>query len=125
MFFVDLFVALIIGFLFTMIFAVLFESRGPWEVWWVFLLIVVLGAWVGGLWLAPMGPVWYGVTWLPFLFAGLFFALLLVAATPPAPRRRTEMTYAEAETSTGVAAFSIFFWILILGLLVAIILAYV
>ena len=122
---IDFLVALLIGLIFTTLFALLFDNRGPWDIWWVFLLVILLGAWMGGNWITPFGPPLFGVSWLPFLLAGLFFALLLIAATPPAPRTRTNMTYAEAETRSTFAALNVFFWILILGMIAAIILAYI
>ena len=126
MFFVDLIFALVIGFLLTLLFALLFNARGPWEVFWPFLLIVVLGAWVGGVWFEPFGPVMYDVAWLPFVFAGLLFALLLAATTPPKPApRRAELEPGEAAAEVGLAVFSIFFWVLILGLIGLIIAAYI
>lgn len=123
MFFIDLLFALVIGLLLTALFALLFNTRGPWEVIWVFLLIIVLGAWVGGLWLVPFGPVLFDVAWVPFLLAGLFFALILAAATPPPPTAAgTSVSPAGTEAAL---AFSIFFWILLLGLVAAIVLAYI
>ena len=123
MFFIDLLFALIIGLLLTALFALLFDTRGPWDVLWVFLLIVVLGAWVGGLWLVPFGPVMFDVAWIPFLLAGLFFALILAAATPPSTTASpTSVTPTESQAAV---AFSVFFWIMLVGLAVAIILAYV
>jgi hypothetical protein len=48
-FFIDLLFALVIGILLTAVFALLFDVCGLWDVWWVFLLVVFLGAWAGGL----------------------------------------------------------------------------
>ena len=124
MFFVDLLFALLIGLLLSVLFTLIFDARGPWDIFWVFLLLVVLGSWVGGLWLVPFGPVLFDVAWIPFLLAGLFFALILAAATPPPPfSTRTDVT--PPAGSGTVLAFSLFFWILLLGLVAAIILAYV
>jgi len=125
MFFVDLLVALAVGLLLTVIFGALFRNQGPWGIWWVFLILIFLVAWAGGVWVRPFGPVWFDVAWLPFLFVGLFFALLL-AAIPPLPRRTYGETVVEAQAEDAViAAFSVFFWVLLIGLLVAIVLAYV
>ncbi len=123
MFFVDLIFALLVGLLLAVLFSALFDARGPWDVFWAFLLIVILGSWVGGLWLVPFGPVLFDVAWIPFLLAGLFFALLLAAATPP--RRTVVRGGAAAPGSEAALAFSIFFWILLAGFIAAIILAYV
>jgi len=127
MFLVDLLVALAIALLLTAIFTAGFRNRGPWDVWWVFLLVVFLGAWAGGLWLAPFGPTLFDVAWLPFLFVGFIVALMLAAAVPPA---RPPRTYGEAVAEAraeeaAVATFSIFLWVLLIGLAVAILIAYV
>jgi hypothetical protein len=122
MFLMDLLFALVIGVLFTVLFAVLFRARGPWASLLVFFFIVFLAAWTGGLWLDPFGPPLFGVYWLPFLLIGLFFALLLAAATPPVPRTRTE---AVVEAKASALAFNVFFWVLIVGLIVAVLVAYI
>jgi len=127
MFFVDLLFALAVALLLTAIFTAGFRNRGPWDVWWVFLLVVFLATWAGGLWFAPFGPTLFDVAWLPFLFVGLLVALLLAAAVPPA---RPPRTYGEAVAEAraeeaAIAAFSIFFWILLISLAVAVVLAYV
>ncbi len=123
MFFIDILVALAIAVLLTALFVAVFRTTGPWAGFWIFLLVVFLASWAGGVWLTPFGPPIFGITWLPFLITGLFFALLLAAATPVYPARKTTTpeTAAEAETA---AAFSIFFWVLIAGLGLFILLAY-
>jgi hypothetical protein len=128
MFFVDLLFALAVALLLTAIFTAGFRNRGPWGMWWVFLLVIFLGTWAGGLWLAPFGPTLFDVAWLPFLFVGLLVALLLAAAVPLArpPRTYGEAAVAEARAEeAAIAAFSIFFWILLISLAVAVVLAYV
>jgi len=123
MFLVDFLFALVIGFLLTVLFSLLFDSRGPWDTMWVFLLLVVLGTWVGGLWIVPFGPVLFEVSWIPFVLAGLMFALLLSAAAPPttlADQPNVPTTAPQTEL-----AFSIFFWLLLVGLVVAVVLAYI
>ena|SRR6056297_3623414 len=102
---------------------------GPWEGWIWFALLLFLFTWTGGAWVRPYGPASPGYTWLPFLFFGLFFALLLAAAVPPRPprNRREAVRQArkanEAEEFTAVA-LGIFFWILLVGLILALILRY-
>jgi hypothetical protein len=126
MFIADFLFALAVGLLLTALFGAVFRTRGPGAAWWTFLLIVFLAAWAGGLWVRPFGPPLFGVTWLPFLLMGLFFALLLAAAIPVRPpRTRAEaIAQARAEEAT-VTAIGVFFWILLIGLLVSILLGYV
>jgi hypothetical protein len=125
MFIADFLFALAIGLLLTVLFGLVFRTRGPGAVWWTFLLIVFLAAWAGGLWVRPFGPPLFGVTWLPFLLMGLFFAILLAAAIPARPPR----TYGEAIAQTRaeeatVTVIGVFFWILLFGLLLAVVLGY-
>jgi len=104
MFFVDLLFALLIGLLLSVLFTLIFDARGPWDIFWVFLLLVVLGSWVGGLWLVPFGPVLFDVAWIPFLLAGLFFALILAAATPPPPFSTRRWRQNRSATAAGNAS---------------------
>jgi hypothetical protein len=126
MFLTDLLFALVIGLLLTGLFNLLFRNRGPWGLWWVFLIVVFFATWAGGVWVTPFGPIWFGVAWLPFLLIGFLVALLLAAATPTQlPRTRSEaIAQAEAE-SAGAVALSVFFWVLLIGFIGSIIIAYV
>jgi hypothetical protein len=113
--------AIVIGLLFYYVFRV----SGPWGSFWTFLLVLILGGLAASAWIAPVGPVYYEVAWIPILLIILIFALFLAAATPPGARRHPYKTAAEEElepnnlASTGaVAAFGIFFFLLIIFLLV-------
>jgi hypothetical protein len=102
---------------------------GPWEGWIWFALLLFLFTWAGGAWVRPYGPVSQGYAWLPFLFFGLFFAFLIAAAVPPRPprNRREAIRQARAENEAVEAtsmALGIFFWILLVGLILALILRY-
>lgn len=121
----DLLIALAIGLLLTAIFSAALGNRGPWGLWWVFLLVVFLTAWAGGAWITPFGPPLFGAYWLPALLVGLAIALLVAAAAPlPARRVTARGTNAPAAEGAGVA-LGIFFWIFVVAMLVAIIVAYV
>ena len=125
MFFADLLFALAIGLLLTVIFSAGFRRTGPWGLWWVFLLIVFLAAWTGAVWVRPIGAPLFGVNWLPLVFMGVLFALLLAAIPPATPPRTRAQAVAQAETEEAVAvAFGAFFWILLVGLLVTVLLGY-
>ena len=120
--------AIVFGILLTLIFRSLFRRPGPWARGIVFFLVVFLAAWVGGVWIAPFGPALFGSYWLPFLLAGLFMALILAAAMPrsekPKPPKGMEEPVTR-ENYVPAARFDIFFYILIGGMLVAIVLGYV
>jgi hypothetical protein len=126
MFFFDLLFALIIALVLTGLFAAGFRGHKTVSVLVGFFVLVLLVTWAGGLWLNPIGYPLYGVNWIAFIVVGLIVALLITALLPPArpPRTRREaeqQARVEAET---LAIFDLFFWILILGLILAIIAAY-
>ncbi len=150
MFWLDLLVAFIIAIILAVIFGGL-GRYGPWRgiVW--FFLIVLLAAWVGGVWAQPIGPPVYGVYWLPFLWIGLLIALLLAAASPrrpappplppppagqppppppagqpppPPPERANPPSREEPVTSVAAATFGFFFWILLIGFVIALFVHY-
>lgn len=100
------------------------KSRGPWGSAWTFWLVIFLGIWAASLWVYPSGPIAYGVSWLPLLFVGFFFAVLLAAAIPP--RRRTPEVDEEAYTEIPreSRALGVFFWLLVLIMVIAIALGY-
>jgi len=81
MFFTDVMTAIIVA---TVIMVPLYLTgrTGPWSgrIW--FGLVLFLFTWVGGVWGGPYGPVLWGVSWLPFVFFGLIFALLMAAGVP-------------------------------------------
>lgn len=117
-------VALIVGILLVSVVALLFGRRGPWAtpgpgggfLW--FFLVVFLGAWAIGTWVSPVGPVAWGVAWVPFVFGALAIVLLLAALTPTRP-----LTPAEAEAEARAeATVGVFFWAFVLVLVVAIVL---
>ena len=120
-FIIVLFIALFIA----SIFFYGFRSRGPWGAFWVFLLILFLSAWVGRLWIAPAGPVIWGFAWLPVIFFVLIIALAIAVASPREEERTVDYEDTRTEVTEGdrqaAAAFGIFFWILLLILIAAII----
>jgi hypothetical protein len=124
MFLLDLLVAFVLALLITGILSAALGNRGPWGLWWAFLLVLLLATWAGGLWITPFGPPLWGVSWLPMLFVGLTLALLLAAAVPKPPGTREDaLAQARAEAATA-AAFSWFFWVSLIGLAIAILVAY-
>lgn len=116
-------IAIVIALFFSLIFSYVFKNRGPWSSLWTFFLILFLAVWAGGLWLAPVGPYWHEISIVPLIFIGLLFALLLAAATPPAtPSPDIRKTGEEIqEKNKAAAAVGLFFWILLVALIAAII----
>ncbi|MBD3182452.1 hypothetical protein GF312_09185 [Candidatus Poribacteria bacterium] len=74
--------AIIVGVLVTVIFAVIFHRKGPWQNVGIFFLIIFLGVWAASLWIVPVGPNIMGIYWVPVLLTGLILGLLMIAATP-------------------------------------------
>jgi hypothetical protein len=80
--------------------------------------------------MTPFGPLLYGVPWLSFLFVAIIIALLLTALTPPAERftereGRLETKGRRRTDADTMVAMDVFFWVLMLGLVAAIVAAYV
>jgi len=117
----DFFFALVLALLLAWIFQAAFGTRGPGDRFIWFFLIIFLFAWAGGVWIAPIGPMWWGVSWIPVLATGIFIALLLTAAAPGTPRNRREARTQAATEDTVAAALGIFFWILVVLLVLSII----
>jgi hypothetical protein len=92
----------------------------------VFLFFLIfLVAWAGGVWLPPFGPVLLGGHWLPILFTAFLVVLLLLALIPPRPPRSRREAIQQAEQQMGSeSALGVFFWILVIGLSIAIIVHY-
>jgi hypothetical protein len=84
---------------------------------WIFVLIVFLATWSTQLWIQPIGPVYWGVSWAPVISAAIFFWLLILALTPPYTRSKTETTPEAAESSV---AIGFIFWIMLVVLLISI-----
>jgi hypothetical protein len=128
MFIVELMYALIIGLAIAWIFGFALNTRGPWNSFLWFFVIIFMFSWGGGVWITPFGPTGWGVAWLPFLFVGIFISLLLSAATPRSARRRIgpkgqatpvgtlkEQTAGERDVEY---ALDYLFWLLVFGLAV-------
>ena len=130
MFLVDLLIALLIGLFLVLLFSALFRDQVPWGSVWIFLLIVFLVTWAGGIWIGPFGPTIFDVAWLPFLFVGIFITVLLAATVPPqsAPPKSEKETIEQARrTETAQSALSgltLFFWLSLVLTIIVITLAY-
>lgn len=119
--------------------------RGPWGAFWVFLLVLILAAWAGRYWITPAGPILWGYAWLPLFFWVFMIALLIGIASPTeeeriettgtdqeriisrqdkkraAADRESRVRATDPEASGAAAAFGIFFWLLMLIFIAAII----
>ena len=131
--------AILVAILISAIFYYALKARGPWGSFWSFFLVLLLIIWAAELWVRPIGPVYWGIAWIPLFFIGLIFALLLAAiptydedypdegvieqermANSTNINRRKEAERAAA----GAAAIGWIFWVFIIILTVAIIIGY-
>lgn len=87
----------------------------------IFFLVLFFSGLAAQFWVVPFGPVIWGVYWLPVIFIVLMFALLLSA--PPA-HRRPAPAKENSVTDPAVTAMSVFIWILLLVLAVAVIVGF-
>ncbi len=127
MFIVDVLFALVMAAIFTMIFAIGLRRTGPWSSILVFFAVVFLAAWAGGLWISPAGPVFLGIYWVPILLVAFLVALLLASIRPPPTRHVETISEAETEAQQRRAverAFDAFFWALLIGFMIVIVLGY-
>jgi membrane protease YdiL (CAAX protease family) len=111
----DLLVAFAFALLMVWIFSLVFKTKGPWNKFIHFFLVVGLFAWAGGVWLVPFGPKWYGIGWMPILLMCFIAILMVTAATSRSPQGIVKKKRI-IEESEGKAALDIFFWLLIIGL---------
>ena len=123
----------IIALVFSVIFAWIIRRQGPRGGFFWFFLIILLATWAGGIWIGPIGPVLWGVYWLPFLFIGFIFSLILSLSTKDRKPRTREETLKEIEDVRKEEALqeltyvtlNLFFWFLLASLVVAIVARYV
>lgn len=120
MFWTELLFLIAVATLFTLVFVVGLRRPGPWAAWWTFFLVIFLAAWAGSLWLAPVGPIFFGIYWLPIMLVSLVFAVLLAAVTPITgnePNSKvetiTEVKQKEEEAKAAESTVDAFFWVLI------------
>lgn len=127
MFLLDLLFVLVFALLLTAIFGAGFCRQRESGILLGFFIILFLAIWAGGIWIVPFGPYLWGVPWLTFLLMGLLMALLLSTFSTQGqrPRTRAEAVAQAEEASAAVVFFNVFFWILVIVLLVAIIARYV
>ncbi|HYG18094.1 MAG TPA: hypothetical protein VD816_04160 [Ohtaekwangia sp.] len=122
--------ALMMALLFTVIAVFFFQRRGPWGSSWTFFIVLFLALWIVSIYVRSVGPIYWGIAWVPFFLVGLVVSILLVAIIPNAgrigdgdpdkadPFPVTE-EYQERNVRTGTTGK--FFWILVLIMVMAIV----
>ena len=132
MFLLELFAALTVAFVLSALFALATRKQGLRKGLFLLFLILFLATWAGGVWMKPFGPVLWGIHWLTFLLVGAVVALILAVAqskSEPHGRQETiemlERMKQEREVEKAVwVTLTIFFWVLVLILLSAIVIRY-
>jgi hypothetical protein len=103
------------------------ETEQTWLAILFVLPLLFFAFWAANLWIQPVGPVVWGVSFFPVLIVGLIAMLLIAAATPPRPRDtivvETEESR-EARQAAGAAALGFFFWLVLLILMGSVVVAY-
>jgi hypothetical protein len=128
MVFIELVFALAVALFLTVVFAVIGRQAKSARRVLIFFIIIFFGAWAGGIWLTPVGPVLLGVYWLSFFAVGLIFALVMEAVAAFSGKSLSQSQEEKTDTKEEGEIESvmwIFFWVLIVGFVAAIVFGYV
>jgi hypothetical protein len=71
-------------------------------------------------WIAPFGPVYFGIAWAPLLFIVLLITLLLAAPSPYARDITSASKPVTDNETTAAATISVIMWILFVMLLIVV-----
>jgi hypothetical protein len=128
MFYSGLFAAALISLILTLVSAFFLGKRGPWGSLWTFFLVLFLTLCTVSIYIVPIGPIYWGIAWIPITIAGIIVTILLIAAMP----HQIKMDAQEKEDSMRLESINRhdfpttpvgrFFWILIVAFIIAIIL---
>lgn len=127
--------AVVIALLFTLVLVSLLGWRRPGAMQTesvvtsgvFFFMILALATWAAGSWMAPRGPMAFGVPWLAWMGVALVVTLIVGAATQPWDRNRSRRGMPTATAGTAPATvenemvavgFGLAFWALVVLLLV-------
>ncbi len=122
--FVSIALSVVFALLFSAILVYGFSRRtaGPFDGMLFLFLIIFMFTWGLGSWMAPVGPVFGGVSWLSYLIIAIVVMLLIGALLPPSrPRGSRAADRAvegdEAAQAVGIT-FGFFFWFMLITLFV-------
>lgn len=135
MFWIDLIIAVLIAFVFSIFLIAVIRWRRPgtsgiWPTLSFLLIFLFLVIWAGGIWLIPFGPKFLSINWLPFIVSAITISLILVTLIPPQTGRKTTVKLVRTEeknkqeTNDRELITGIFFWVLILALIAVIVIKY-
>lgn len=116
---------LIVSLVAALVVSLALGGRRPWKSLAALFAVVFLSVWSLGLWMAPFGPHWGQLYWLPFLFAAIIVILIVMAMAPqPPPANKEERNLEEKEEVEAARGLGVFFWILAVIAIVMIFLRY-
>ncbi|MFW5686545.1 MAG: hypothetical protein ACOC0O_07830 [Spirochaetota bacterium] len=118
-------IALVFAVVLAALFGALFGGRSGVPGFVLVFVLLFLFAWAAAVWIGPIGPMVLGVYWLPGLVVTLLIFLLLAAFAERRPPRSTREARMEIEARNEIeSVFGVLIWVVIGGLVVAILLAY-
>lgn len=101
------------------------EAEQAWAAVLFVFPVLFFAFWAANLWIAPIGPVYWGVAFFPVVIVGLVLILLIAAAAPPRARNTPVVETTEnSKTAAPDVALGFFFWLVLLLLIGAIVAAY-
>jgi hypothetical protein len=114
--------AALVSLILTVVSVFFLGKRGPWGTLWTFFLVLFLTLCVVSIYIAPIGPVYWNVAWIPITIAGIIVTILLIAAMPHTGQRPTSTGTSEPVAKSGPYATPVgrFFWLLIILFFIAI-----
>ena len=116
----SIFAAIILALIISLLFAPGYR-RGSFAPLITFFFVLFMAGIASQYWILPFGPALWGISWMPLLFILLIFTLLFAAPSPY--ERKAAKTNNTPETAS-VAAISIFIWLLLLMLSIAILIGF-
>ncbi|MFW5871736.1 MAG: hypothetical protein ACOCUT_01380 [bacterium] len=130
MFWAEFFIGILFAAIFTIIFATILKKSGPWGSPLIFFIVVLLASYAISRWMLPVGPVVWGIYWIPLFWIALIVSLLLAAVTPPSAgieqeqSTGREISPAEKAAESSFIVLNAFFWIFLIVILLAIIMSF-
>jgi hypothetical protein len=122
-----LFAAALISLTLTITSVFFLGRKGPWGSIWTFFLVLFLTLGTISIYIAPIGPIYWGVAWMPITIAGILITILLIAAMPHSDYGNSRADRNKATKDSifkpdyNVSAVGYFFWVLIILFIIAII----
>jgi len=124
----SLLLSIVLALIFSSLLVYGFNRRvaGPMSGMFFLFLIIFLFTWGIGAWVTPVGPEYWGISWLGYLFIAVLIMLLLGVMLPPTkPRnrliRKSELDEHVKENEAAQAfsiTFGVFFWFMFVALAV-------